>query len=151
MLNPFYALLTALGLFHSCGQLAVSPEEGGAERMTRGAWGEEQAMRWLQRHRGMRLIARNWRDGREEIDLVMMDRTLLVFVEVRTRHRESRFTPIETVNRRKRRAQRRACLAFLRSRRLFAQSWRFDVIGVRYDDHGLTAIEHFPNVRISRS
>jgi len=144
---PFYSLLSALRRLHPASRVE---EDVASSRGSRGAWGEEQALRWLQREHGMRLIARNWRDGRCEIDLVMMQGDLLVFVEVRTRRHGARFNPIETVNRRKRRAQRRACLAFMRSRRLFIQSWRFDVVGIRYSDGDRIDVEYFPNVRLTR-
>ena len=54
----------------------------------RGAQGEHYAERYLVKYGKMRLIARNWRnprDRREEIDLVMRDGEVLVFVEVKTR------------------------------------------------------------------
>ncbi len=54
----------------------------------RGEAGERVAERYLRREKGFKRIARNWRnpqDRREEIDLVMKDGEVLVFVEVKTR------------------------------------------------------------------
>lgn len=55
-----------------------------AEHLKAGQAAEQAACRWLETH-GLRLIARNqrWRDG--ELDLVMRDGDILVFVEVRYR------------------------------------------------------------------
>lgn len=51
-----------------------------------GRWGEEYAVRLLRRE-GLRVVARNWRDGKREIDVVMIDRRggEVIFVEVKTR------------------------------------------------------------------
>lgn len=51
-----------------------------------GSAAERAAERWL-RGRGLRLVARNYRCRRGEIDLIMSDGTTLVFVEVRMRTR----------------------------------------------------------------
>lgn len=42
---------------------------------------------------GYRILARNWRnprDRRDELDLVALDRDVLVFVEVKTRAKEAK-------------------------------------------------------------
>ncbi len=69
---------------------------------TRGAQFEALAAAWCQAQ-GWRILARNVRCRRGEIDLIALDGATLVFVEVRQR-RSSRFgTAIETVDARKRR------------------------------------------------
>ena len=65
-----------------------------------GARAEELACRFLLRQ-GLRLVARNYRCRRGEIDLIMQDRDNLVFVEVRYR-RQSRYgSGLESVTYRK--------------------------------------------------
>ena len=54
-----------------------------------GAQAESWALQYLQRH-GLRLVAQNYRSRFGEIDLIMQDGAVLVFVEVRLR-RNSRF------------------------------------------------------------
>lgn len=49
-----------------------------------GRIGEELALEFLQK-RGYRLLARNWRDGHKELDLVMEDDCCLRIIEVRCR------------------------------------------------------------------
>ncbi|WP_041432826.1 YraN family protein [Thiobacillus denitrificans] len=51
-----------------------------------GQSGESRAASFLQAH-GLRLVTRNWRCRFGEIDLVMHDGAVLVFVEVRVRSR----------------------------------------------------------------
>lgn len=57
---------------------------GGPPLQGRGAWAEELALAHL-REAGLRLEARNYRCPRGEIDLVMRDGEVVVFVEVRYR------------------------------------------------------------------
>lgn len=57
--------------------------------MTQGKAAEEAASAYLQ-DRGLRLLARNWRCKGGEIDLIMRDGAILVFVEVRYR-KDGRF------------------------------------------------------------
>ena len=67
---------------------------------TRGREAETRAWQYLQ-ERGLRLLQRNYRSRRGEIDLVLQDQDSLVFVEVRYR-REARFgSGAESVDRRK--------------------------------------------------
>ncbi|HEX2604885.1 MAG TPA: YraN family protein [Oxalicibacterium sp.] len=49
-----------------------------------GQIGEDAALVWLQRH-GLTLVERNFRCKGGEIDLVMQDKDVLIFVEVRKR------------------------------------------------------------------
>jgi putative endonuclease len=51
-----------------------------------GQTAESRAAAFLQAH-GLRLVARNWRCRFGEIDLVMQDGAILVFIEVRLRSR----------------------------------------------------------------
>ena len=60
----------------------------------RGLSGESHAAAYLE-NEGFEILARRWRYGRKEIDLVARRRELVVFVEVKTRSSE-RFAPIAT-------------------------------------------------------
>ena len=57
---------------------------GGSSSMNAGAQAEQFAADYLQRH-GLRLIAKNYRSRFGEIDLILFDGNVLVFVEVRLR------------------------------------------------------------------
>jgi Holliday junction resolvase-like predicted endonuclease len=53
------------------------------KRSAIGRWGEQAAAEWLEQ-RGYHLLARNWRRREGEIDLVALEGTTLVFIEVKT-------------------------------------------------------------------
>jgi len=111
-----------------------------------GRFGEQVAERYL-RGMGMKILARNWRIRRGELDLVARRRRTLVFVEVKTRRWPTRHAPEFAVDWRKQRRLRRAGRAWLR-RHPF-RHWtgiRFDVVAVtvnRSDE--VVEVKHFEN------
>ena len=127
-----------------------------------GTWGETLAARWLIRECGFEIITRNWRDPndlREELDIVALDGSVLVFVEVKTRDVGAHVSGYHAINQRKRKALRRACDAYLRalpvSRR--PSVFRFDVVEVALASDPLLMepgadprIRHFANVPLFR-
>jgi putative endonuclease len=95
-----------------------------------GLWGEREAERWL-RARKYRCLGRRVRVGdRDEIDLLMRDGKVLVFVEVKTRADTTFGRPSEAVDRRKRRALCRAAVRYVRGLRDPQVCFRFDVVEV---------------------
>jgi putative endonuclease len=100
-----------------------------AEAGDRGARGEEAAARFLAR-RGWSLLARNWRGGGGEIDLVACRRGLLAFCEVKTRASDAALEEPLTAAQRARIL--RAASAFLASRPdLREHAVRLDLLSVR--------------------
>lgn len=94
--------------------------------------------------KGFRLLARNWRIRSGELDLVAMDGSTLVFVEVKAR-RSSEFTdPALGVDRRKQRQLRRLAEAFLALERPGCIACRFDVVSIVAGDPPLQ-IRHIPD------
>ncbi len=75
-----------------------------------GRWGEDVAAAWLLEH-GFDILARNWRHGRKEIDIVAASDGSLYFVEVKTRHGET-WNAEEAVNDKKRALMWRAMMAW---------------------------------------
>ena len=93
---------------------------------------------------GYRVVARNHRCRRGEVDLVVEQGELLVFVEVRTRETAAFGSPEETVGAKK---QRRVVLAardFLARRRGAERAVRFDVVSIVDAPDGLR-LTHYPN------
>lgn len=121
-----------------------------ATRHGRGRAGERHAEVFLRRERGFGVVARNWRsprDRRDEIDLVCRDAETLVFVEVKTRAPNALVPGYYAVNRRKRRAVKRACMAYLRLLERKPATFRFDVVEVELaPDSTLVAVHHFENI-----
>ena len=93
-----------------------------------GAWGERYAEEHYRRQGG-RCLASNWRHGRDELDLVILEGEVLVFVEVKTRTAEIGGEGYWAVNRRKKRALRRAAAGWLRQIGGNCHT-RFDVVEV---------------------
>jgi putative endonuclease len=93
-----------------------------------GARGERLAETHYLRQGG-RCLAMNWRHGRDELDLVMLEGEVLVFVEVKTRTAEIGGEGYWAVNRRKKRALRRAAAGWLRQIGGACHT-RFDVVEV---------------------
>ncbi|MBO4312376.1 MAG: YraN family protein [Desulfovibrionaceae bacterium] len=92
-----------------------------------GQSGEDAAARLLQA-KGLGIIARNWRKGSLELDLVCRDGGTLVFVEVRTRRAGGMLTPAESLTPSKRRSFERAARAYLQANDLWDSPCRFDLV-----------------------
>lgn len=101
-----------------------------SERHSRGRWAEEIAARHLVEN-GLVCRDRNFRSRYGEIDLVMEDGEVLVFVEVRSRGGSGFMDPAESVDRTKRRRIARTADTWLRTRkRAPLPACRFDVVAV---------------------
>ena len=111
-----------------------------------GAAGEAAAADFLRREHGFRVLARNWRHGRDELDLVCLDGGVLVFVEVKTRAAGALVGGYEAVDARKKRALRRAALAYLVRLDAPPVAYRFDVVEVRHRDGRSVELHHFENI-----
>ena len=110
----------------------VSPRRtvSAAARIARGKWAEDLAARWYERH-GYRIIARNWRCPRGELDVVAMIGDELVVCEVKARASVAFGTPAESITSTKQLRLRRATAALLAELRvnqsLNIRHVRFDV------------------------
>jgi putative endonuclease len=122
------------------------------KRPDSGERGERLAADWLRRHRGFRIVARNWRspsDRRDEIDLVARDGEVLVFVEVKARAAGALVSGYHAVDRRKKRVVRRVVAAYLAGLRVRPDTVRFDIVEVALPPSGGCAegIARVPEVR----
>jgi putative endonuclease len=100
-----------------------------SQRQVRG-FEEEAVAEVLLRERGYRIVGRNVRAGRFEIDLVAWDGRALCFVEVRFRRNPRYGRAEETVGSTKRRRLIRAAMAYIRPRFPRWPVVRFDVVAV---------------------
>ena len=94
-----------------------------------GKWGEDQAEKYL-RKKGYRTIERNFSCRFGEIDLIVSDRTYLVFVEVKTRERGRPGDGLLTINAGKQKRIARGATLYLMSHHLLSQPVRFDAVEV---------------------
>ncbi len=91
--------------------------------------GEDSAAGLLER-KGMCVLKRNWRCRFGELDLVAMEGSTLVFVEVKCRTRDSLYDPALAVDQRKQLRLRRLAEAFIAMERPQFRGCRFDVVSV---------------------
>jgi putative endonuclease len=120
----------------------VVPRAGPAHAV--GAYGERLAARYLTES-GMQILDRNWRCDQGEIDLVAMDDTCLVIVEVKTRRSLAFGSPVEAVTAVKAARLRRLAACWLNDHRSQVDTVadiRIDVIGVLRPTSGPAQIEH---------
>lgn len=106
-----------------------------------GALGERIAVRYLKRN-GFRVIAKNYRAGRHEIDVIAREKDTgtVVFIEVKTRTPKSYGRPMDAVDRDKQRFLRLAAERWLMENGGMEQSARFDVIEVLLPDETVNHI-----------
>jgi putative endonuclease len=105
-------------------------------RQKRGRDGEEFAVAFL-RSRGVRILAQNWRPQklglRGEIDIVAQSKSLICFVEVKTRSSIEHGEPQEAVTVAKQRQISRLATAYVMENRLVEATCRFDIVEVHLE------------------
>ncbi len=103
-----------------------------------GRRGEDAAAAYLERA-GLTVVDRNWRCKSGEVDLVALDGSEIVFVEVKTRKTTATGQPEEAVTPTKQRRYRRIAQAYVQEAGLSDVDARFDVISllVVADDRAL--------------
>lgn len=107
-----------------------------------GRRGEEAAAQYLKR-KGMKILERNLSTPVGEIDLVVRDRKILAFVEVKTRRTTAFGSPAEAVGPRKQRQIVRTAKWYLNDSPWKGLQPRFDVIAVTVYGNDLQ-VEHIP-------
>lgn len=104
-----------------------------------GKKGEDIAARFLA-GKGYRIIERNWRTGRDEIDIIAYDGDTLVIVEVKTRSTGFFGEPEEAVTDRKQKFLVRAAEEFVIQKEIDSEI-RFDIISIILEN-GKETIKH---------
>ena len=93
-----------------------------------GQQGEQAAADFLE-NKGYKILNRNWRYKRAELDIVAMDAQTMVFVEVKTRTDYTFDRPENAVDGKKQRLMTQAAIAYMSES---GHDWaiRFDIVGV---------------------
>jgi len=117
---------------------------GPPDHLDLGRQGEDAAERLLL-DKGLRVLERNLRLGRLELDLVCEDGDTLVFVEVKTRAEGSLATPADGLTKQKRSRLLRAAQAYLSRHDLWHRPCRLDLVAVLFRAGRLEHIEHTPD------
>lgn len=105
-----------------------------ADHISVGSVGETLALMHLQ-PLGFKLIEKNFRILGGELDLIMLDRDWIVFVEVKSLVTRGNDDPAEAVDQRKQRVLTRSALAYLKQRGWLERAARFDVVTVQFAEH----------------
>ena len=95
-----------------------------------GIAGELSAADWLKKQQGMQLVERRYRNKAGEIDLVMLDGDIIVFVEVKTRLYAAPGIGLLSVDKKKQQRIARAAMLYLMENGLVKRQVRFDVVEV---------------------
>ncbi len=110
-----------------------------------GSYGERVAAAFVRRH-GYRILTRNYKTERGEIDLVCRHGDVLAFVEVRSRSGELFGRPSETIDARKEEALRSAARSYLDLLNRDDITWRFDAVEVDLKAGEVPTCTLLPNI-----
>lgn len=110
-----------------------------------GKIGEEIAANYLQ-ELGYKILDRNWRFKRVELDIVARIGSTLVFCEVKTRRSNSHGVPSDAITQLKLQHIRTAALHWLSNHQSKQQGIRFDAISVIYREGNPVAISHIKGI-----
>jgi putative endonuclease len=108
-----------------------------------GKEGERVAEQYL-KNKGYKLVERNYRCSVGELDLIVLDRRVVVFVEVKTRTGQGFGSPLEAVEFRKQKKMIQAAQYFLSEKKLHQRDARFDVVGISWPGRE-PVVEHIEN------
>jgi putative endonuclease len=96
-----------------------------------GTRSERAALRFLCK-KGYRIVARNYSCKLGELDLVALDGTCVVFIEVRSTETGEIERPAASVDAAKQRRLTQLALHFLQQKKLLNQAARFDVLAISW-------------------
>lgn len=109
-------------------------------KRVRGKQGEDRAVDFLQ-NKGYRILQRNFRYERGEIDIVAEDDKTLVFVEVKVRYSNSFGNPEDAIGISKQNRLRKVAEGYLLKNNIDNKECRFDVVAIDYQNDK-TEIRH---------
>ena len=115
-----------------------------AGHLTLGAKGEEAAARYLKKH-GYKIVDRNWRGRRGELDIVCSHKGGLVFVEVKTRTPGPMNAPHQGLTPAKMQRMARTVGEYLSRHEAWDKPCRLDLVAVVVPQDGRPEIEHVEN------
>jgi putative endonuclease len=99
-----------------------------AESHNLGQKGEDIAADHLKKT-GYKIVSRNWRWGKHEIDIIAENKDYMVFVEVKTRSEDFKMHPVTAITREKQKSIIYAADGYLQKFNVDKES-RFDVITI---------------------
>lgn len=118
------------------------PRKDTPEHIRLGQQGEKLAAHYLRRQAKMRILARNYRGEKGEIDLVAQDGIELVFIEVKTRSSEILYTAEQAVDKEKQKNVVKTAKQFINHYRLQKHPCRYDIVAVILHPNEKPEIRH---------
>lgn len=98
---------------------------------------------------GRVILARNFRIGHLEVDLIVQDGDCTSFIEVKTRRSGSFGGAIDSISKEKVRNLKKAAMFFMSKHRyrMSSENFRIDIIAIDVDgDRGRLALEHLKGI-----
>ncbi len=108
-----------------------------------GFLGERIAERWLRRQ-GYRILARRFRVGHRDIDLIAQREGQVAFVEVKARQGAEFGDPVAAVHHRKQRELSKSARIWVDRHGRAGEHYRFDVVGILVTE-GRVWVKHIAN------
>jgi putative endonuclease len=118
-----------------------TPRTPGQQNKPLGDRGERMAAEHLERA-GWTVLARNFRVGHREVDLVARRGEVVAFIEVKTRAGLGYGHPLEAITLRKRREIQQVAQVWVERHGKPADVYRYDAVAVLIVDGGSPIIEH---------
>jgi putative endonuclease len=112
-----------------------------------GSKGESIACGLLEK-KGYRIIKRNFRFGRGEIDIIAKKDEMLIFVEVKSKSNKEYGEPEYAVTKSKQKQIIKIARAYLYENNITDIQCRFDVIAISYENYSDPKINHIENAFI---
>lgn len=107
-----------------------------------GKEGEDKACQYLQ-DKGYQILERNYKAGKNEIDIIARHSGMVVFVEVKTRSTDLFAPPERAVNSAKQKAIIKVANSYIIQHNIEAEA-RFDIVAI-VTQQGQTKINHIEN------
>lgn len=109
-----------------------------------GNLGEEIAKEYLEK-KGYKILDQNYKNKIGELDIVAMDGSTFVFIEVKTKTSERFGRPEEMVNFWKQKKLLAVSKLYVLEKKIENKKMRIDVLTVSFNSFGEPKIEHFEN------
>lgn len=93
-------------------------------------------------NKGYKILYRNWRSGKKEVDIIAVKDDILAIIEIKTRSRSDISFPEEAVTRNKQQFLKSAAIDFAASNPQYINI-RFDIISVLMQGEDVKEIIHF--------
>lgn len=106
----------------------------------KGSFGEKLAVQFLKK-KGYKILEKNFTTDIGEIDIIAVDGSQVVFVEVKTRLDDRMGLPAEAVEYRKQSKISKVASQYIKKHQLYSISSRFDVVDIQLSDNKITHYE----------